>query len=139
MNKNFNDFRFSGLNYSDYSNQYFVIESRISENQDKIVIKVGDNHLHKTQYGYAFILDKTHVVFIKDWQVSFGYWGTEVILSKDYFNVKSWGNWDLFMENEAALNWEYWLNIAVAQNNDTFLDEEGREQNIRCLWRKASL
>lgn len=64
MKKDFNDFRFSGLNYKEKSNKYFTM-NRVSEDENKVVVKVDSVHLFETKYGYALILDNTHVVFSK--------------------------------------------------------------------------
>lgn len=119
---NFNEFRFSGLKMLRESNQYWVF-NRVSDDEEKIMVRVAESHLLKTKYGYALILDETHVVFIKDWQIDFNYFGNEVLLTKQYFNIKEWGNHDEFSDNEEALNWEYWLNAAKAQNEEKHFGE----------------
>lgn len=111
----FNDFRFSGLSCKDQSNKYFTM-NRISDNKNKIVVKTADEHLIETRYGYALILDHTHVVFLKSWQVSDNYFGIEVLLDHKYFNVKEWGEWDDFGEaEEKDMTFEYWLAAAKEQ------------------------
>ena len=110
----FNDFRFGGLNKRRASNQYWTM-NRVSEDESKIVVKVADEHLLETRYGYALILDRNHVVFVKDWQVSKNYFGNEVVLTKEYFNVKEWGTFNDFCENEEVLSWKHWLEIAKNQ------------------------
>lgn len=112
--KSFNDFRFDGLNKRRESNKYWTMD-RVNESEDRIVIRVADEHLLETRYGYALILDRNHVVFVKDWQVSINYFGNEVVLSKDYFNIKEWGTFNDFFENEEALDWKYWLEAAKNQ------------------------
>lgn len=116
MKKNeFNEFRFEGLNYKDYSKKYWTMK-RVSDNNEKIVVKVGDSHLKKTLYGYALILDETHVVFLKEWQVSENYYGNEVLITKNFFNVKEWGQHNAFLgSNEENYNFDNWLKIALEQ------------------------
>lgn len=63
---------------------------RVSEDENKIVVKVADTHLLKTKFGYALILNANNVVFIKDWQVSQNYFGNEVLLTREYFIPKQW-------------------------------------------------
>lgn len=118
----FNDFRFSGLHYISASNKYYTMQ-RVSDDSNKIVVKVADTHLQKTKYGYALILDINHVVFIKDWQVSQNYYGNEVLLTREYFIVKEWGEFSQFGEadNDEELTFDYWLNIAKEQS---FIDDE---------------
>ncbi|MDO4432004.1 MAG: hypothetical protein Q4B80_01680 [Aerococcaceae bacterium] len=111
----FNDFRFAGLDVKEDSNQYLTMK-RVSEDKTKIVVRVGDDHLLKTKYGYALILSETQVVFVKDWQVSINYYGNEVILDKNYWVVKEWGNHEEFVgSDEENLNFEKWLNAAKMQ------------------------
>lgn len=111
----FNDFRFGDLGYYNWSNQYFRINNRVNEAKDKIIVKVDDSNLIQTMWGYAVILDATRVVFVKFWQVSHGCEGTEVMLTKQYFNVKTWGNHDNFGADDEACTWDYWLNVAESQ------------------------
>lgn len=113
----FNDFRFEGFELKRKSNKYFSLTSRVNNNESKIVVNVADEHLLETKYGYALILDKNHVVFVKDWQVSANFYGNEVVLDKKYFNVKEWGNFSNFTEVPENLTWESWLNTAIAQQN----------------------
>lgn len=110
----FNNFRFDGLNARKKSNKYLTMD-RVSENRNKIVVKVADSHLIQTKYGYALILDRTHVVFLKSWQVSENYFGNEVLLTKEYFIVKEWGRFDDFEDEPRNLKFETWLNIANEQ------------------------
>lgn len=121
MKRDFNKFRFAGLGFKEKSNKYFTM-NRISEDANKIVVRVADEHLKKTKYGYALILDNRHVVFIKDWQVNQNYFGNEVILTKEYFLAKEWGNFDEFEESSENLTWEKWLSIANSQSE---VDEFG--------------
>jgi hypothetical protein len=90
----FNKFRFGDFGGTrDLSNNYLEIDKRTSADGNKCIVKVGDNHLIMTKYGYGLVLDKDHVVFLKDWQVSRNNYGNEVILNKQYWNVKKWGDW----------------------------------------------
>lgn len=115
MKKDFNEFRFGGLNYRNYSNKYHTM-NRISDDEKKIVIKVDDDHLIETKYGYAFILDRTHVVFLKEWQVSRNFFGNEILLDENYFQIKTWGNRENFLEEkEVELNFDKYKEIAKEQ------------------------
>lgn len=117
MKKDFNDFRFKGLEYRKASNKYYTM-NRINEEENKIVIKVDDVHLLPTRFGYAFILDRTHVIFLKEWQVDRNFYGNEVLLDKDYFLVKEWGEFENFLEDEKALNYSEYVEIAKEQINN---------------------
>lgn len=123
--KDFNDFRFEGLNWRQQSNKYLTMD-RVSEDETKIVVKVGSSHLIETKYGYALILDHSHVVFLKSWQVSENYYGNEVLLTKKFFNVKEWGEHEDFEEEPKNLKFEEWLETAKEQNEK---DEDGIRSN----------
>lgn len=113
----FNDFRFKGFEMKRKSNKYITATSRVNDDATKIIVRVADEHLLETRYGYALILDRNHVVFVKHWQVSVNFYGNEVVLDKKYFNVKEWGDFKEFTENKDELSWESWLNTAIAQQN----------------------
>jgi hypothetical protein len=51
--------------------------------------------------------------------VSVNWYGNEVLLDKQYFSPKEWGEFDEFDEDEEPLAWDHWLGIAVAQNEKT--------------------
>lgn len=114
--KDFNDFRFSGLNYNSISNNYYSMK-RVNEEENKIVIKVGDAHLIETKFGYALILNYDHVVFLKEWQVDKNYFGNEVILTKEYFIPKKWGEHTEFTDEEENLKFDTWLKVAKEQQD----------------------
>ena len=129
----FNNFRFDGLNPKDISNKYITMD-RVSADRNKIVVKVDSSHLLETKYGYALILDQNHVVFLKSWQVSQNYFGNEVLLNREYWNVKEWGDFsDEFDEEEENYNFDAWLSVAKMQ--DELLNEEGKKAN-RVHWNR---
>ena len=114
----FNEFRFEGLDARKISNKYMTMK-RVSEDKNKIVVKVGDTHILKTKFGYELILNAEYVVFLKDWQVDQNYYGNEVLLNKEFFVLKKWGDFSLeFGYEEDNLNWEEWLNTAIAQSEN---------------------
>ena len=121
----FNDFRFNGLNYKECSNKYFTM-NRVSDDEQKIVVKVSEEHLLETKYGYALILDYNHVVFLKNWQVDHNYFGNEVLLAKEYFVVKEWGEFENFGEEPQNLDWNTWVKAAKDQSA---VDEDGDRIN----------
>ena len=128
--KDFNEFRFGGLNYRKISNNYLTMD-RVSSDQTKIVVRVGSNHLIKTPYGYALVLDSTRVVFLKEWQVSRNYYGNEVLLDKNYFNVKTWGNHELFSVDEESTKFETWLAAAIEQKETEVMWENNKQKEIK--------
>lgn len=114
----FNEFRFEGLKCREVSNKYFTM-NRVSVDEDKIIVKVDDSHIKKTKYGYALILNAEYVLFLKEWQVDQNYYGNEVLLNKEFFIPKKWGDFSLDFEyEEDNLDWNEWLNTAIAQNNE---------------------
>ena len=104
---------------------------RVSADESKIVVKVGESHILKTKFGYALILDYSHVVFLKDWQVSNNYFGVEVLLQKEFFIVKEWGAFEDFGYEPDNLDFNTWLEAAKAQAN--LKDEDGEPLN-RVRW-----
>ena len=121
----FNDYRFFDLNYRDFSTSYFTMD-RINDSSDKIVVKVDSSHLKQTKHGYALLLNHDHVVFLKPWQVSKNYYGNEILLFEKYWNVKTWGSWDI-SNDEDMLNFSFWLSIA----------QEQQEMNYIVKWKKC--
>lgn len=112
---NLKDYWLGGLNANRYSNKYLTMD-RVSEDGNRIVVKVADSHLTETKYGYALILDKNHVVFLKSENVSRNFYGNEVVLNKQYFNVKEYGDFsDKFGEIKSNLSWEDWKKTAQSQ------------------------
>lgn len=116
MAKDFNEYRFAGLDFKSASNKYWTMK-RVNADESKIVVRVDKSMLQPTRYGYALILDDKHVVFIKDWQVNINYFGYEVLLTKEYFNVKEWGTWESFGDEPQNLEWAEWLRVAKLQQD----------------------
>ena len=110
----FNDFRFEGLGPHQVSNKYLTM-NRTNDSNSRLVIKVASSNIKKTKYGYLLILNKTHVVFLKDWQVSDNYFGVEVLLDKKHFNVKEFGNWEDFEDDDTYLIFDNWVKVATEQ------------------------
>jgi hypothetical protein len=116
--KNFRtDVQFKGFEIKEQSNKYFTTTSRVTEDKERIIVNIDEEHLIKTKFGYALILDNKNVVFVKEWQVEIAGLGCEVILDKNYFNVKKWGNHEEFDNDVEALEFEYWLKIVEEQKN----------------------
>lgn len=133
METSFNDFRFAGFDYYDYSNKYLKVRERVSADNKKVIVKVAENHLIETKYGYALILDNSRVVFLKPWQVNINFYGNEVLLNEDYFNVKEWGTWNDFGKNDENCSFAEWLKTAKEQEAE--LDEDGFKVNA-VYWAK---
>lgn len=111
----FDQFRFEGLNARSISNNYYQMD-RVDPSGDRIIVRVGDDHVFVTQYGHGLRLDDSHVVWLKDWQVDQNWYGTEVLLNKAYFNPKESKSRDMqFGEIPKNLTWNNWLSAAKAQ------------------------
>lgn len=121
MTKNFRNFLIDGLELKTISNNYSVFTKTVSDDKNKIVVRVSDEHLLETKYGYALILDEETVVFLKEWQVERNYFNNVVILSRQYFNPKKWGTHSDFIGiNEESHNFDSWLNVASEQKEIKF-------------------
>lgn len=122
----FNAFRFEGLDYRKVSNKYITMK-RVNVEETKCVVKIAPEHLIKTKFGWALILDRTHVIFIKDWQVSVSnYYGIEVLLDKEHFIIKNWGVYEEFADNDEFLKFKNWVEVAKTQDE---LNSDGWQIN----------
>ena len=130
MKNDFNDFRFEDFGYEVKSNKYFKILKRVSDNEEKCIVKVEPTNLIKTKYGYALILDRTRVQFLKNWQVNDNYYGCFMLLIKNYWNPKTWGERDNFVEEEKYLDFDEWIKVAKEQENAAY-DDEGDKIYVR--------
>lgn len=111
----FNKFRFEGLDARCYSNKYMTMK-RVSDDESKIVVKVADEQVFETQYGFGLIINRTHVVWLKSWQVSVNWYGTEILLNKDYFKpTESKREFENYLYDPENESWETWLNVAKDQ------------------------
>lgn len=126
MKNEFNDFRFAGLNYKEASNKYLTMK-RVSDDENKIVVKVAGSNIVKTKFGYALILNYNHVVFLKNWQVDQNFFGIEVLLDREHFLVKKFGEFEDFDDDNQYLSFDEWVKVAKEQDNLT--DEDGFKIN----------
>lgn len=95
---------------------------RVAFDESKIVLRVPDERLIKTKYGYAFILNYHYAVFLKEWQVNKNNFGIEVVLNKDYFLPKTFGCHPQFSGCFDNLKWENWVSLAKEQSEE---DKDG--------------
>lgn len=110
----FNDFRFKGMKWIDASNKYILVE-RISEDEKKVIVRVADNQIFRTKYGFALIIDHNHVVFLKEWQVDNQIQFYNILLNEEYFNVKEFGEHEDFGDSDGLDNFKKWVDIAKSQ------------------------
>ena len=114
MSDKFNDFRFYDLDYYEVSTKYFTM-NRINEDETKLVVNVADSHLFSTKFGWGLVLDRLHVLYLKEWQVDRNFFGNEVLLNKAFFKPRQGWEQEGFGDNPDALTWEYWLGVAKVQ------------------------
>lgn len=114
--KNFNAWRFDGIKMRNRSNKYLEGDQRVSLDGNKIIVNINSDQVKPTMYGYMLILDKEHIMWLKDWQVSDTSYGTEVILNKQYFNPKvSKYTHEDYADEPSNLKWETWKKAAEEQ------------------------
>lgn len=92
MTKFTRDFLLGGLNPREISAKYSTCD-RVSDNEEKIVVRVADTNLFDSRYGYGLILGRTKFIWLKRWQVLAPNWFTpkgkrDVVLTKEYFKVQ---------------------------------------------------
>lgn len=107
--------------------------NRVSEDGNKVVVRVDESHIRSTKYGNVQLqLDKQHAVYLKQWQVEphtdpyKGQNGFEVVLDKKYFTPKQtrYANKD-FPSDESRLSFGHWRKVAEKQ------DRSGNTVSIR--------
>lgn len=107
--------------------------NRVSEDGDKIVVRVDESHIKATRYGNVQLqLDKQHAVYLKQWQVEShtepykGASGFEVVLDKKFFTPKETKYADNnFLSDKSRLSFSHWRKVAEAQ------DRSGNTVSIR--------
>ena len=115
MSRDFNKFRFEGLDYKTSGKSHWSMK-RISDDESKIIVDVAPEQIFGTKYGFGLILDRTHVCFIKDWNVLSGMYGhVLVILSKQYFKAKEFGEHDGYADDCYNCTWDAWRLAAKRQ------------------------
>lgn len=127
--QNFNDFRFKGFNYEDHSNKYWKFSSQVNADESKVLIRIDDSNVF-SYYGdngwkvYVLKLDRNHCVFMKHWQYFDGFYGTYILIDKNYYHVVDAKEPFEDMAEEGSMNtWEEVLALAKAQ------DKSNKENN----------
>lgn len=132
----FNEFRFKGLDWYKQSmskSSSYLRMNRVSEDGDKVVVRVADSHIKPTRYGDVQLqLDRQHAVYLKHWQVEShtdpysGANGYEVVLDRKYFKPKEtrYANKD-FSSDKSRLSFDHWRKVAESQ------DRSGNTVSIR--------
>lgn len=101
------DYKFKGFapeQFRKNSNRFTEFRgSQVSTDGENVVVLVGADHVFPTKYGYGVIVDASHVVWVKSWQV----WGLNraknayaINFSKAFYSVKEYGDFsDNFSDN----------------------------------------
>lgn len=102
-------------------NKYFSME-RTSSDESQCIVTVSENRLRRSKFDtYMLILDQTHVLFLKKWAVCFTPKGPNVFLDSNFWNVKEFGNFEKYGDDEEMLNFETWYHIALNQTDKQVL------------------
>lgn len=88
----FNDYRFKGFKYQDQSHKYWDFKQQVNDDESKALIRISPDNVfgymgYKGWTNYVLKLDRDHCMFLKNWQYFEGYYGTYVLLDKNYFKV----------------------------------------------------
>lgn len=129
----FDNFRFSGLNYSMINAKTFTMD-RVSADENKIVVRVSKNSVRfiKSKKRYKMMLNQTHCLYFKPWQVSILGDYAEILMNRNYFHpakVVS-GN----CGGSGILQWSYWVDLAKTQSCVSYYN--GELKDYRVLWRR---
>ena len=92
---------FGSEQIKELSNKYnHFIGSHVSRDGNNAVLNIGSEHVFPTKFGYGVIVDRSHTVFVKPWQV----WGRNrdnggyvINFNKQYYNVKNGGITKIFL------------------------------------------
>ena len=93
------DYKFKGFGEEQFrklSNKYTeFIGKQVSDDKENAVVLISAEHVFTTRYGYGVIVDSSHVVWVKSWQV----WGINrtntayaINFSREFYNVKEYGD-----------------------------------------------
>lgn len=128
--QSFNDFRFKNFEYIDHSHKYWDFKHQVNSDASKAIVRVDDSNIF-SYYGdngwkvYVLKLDRNHCVFLKHWQYFQGYYGTYILLDKDYYHiVDAKEPFDNMAEEGSMMNWEEVLDLAASQEKNMKNNEE---------------
>ena len=113
----FNEFRFGGLNFETLEDKSLTMD-RVSEDESRVVIRMHEDHLFVSKFGFGLYLDTTNGVWLKKWQASVNKDKTEVMLSKDFFKVTQFPVDDDLTENGEIKTWDDVLALARKQQDE---------------------
>lgn len=90
--KDFNNYRFNKFDFHEYSHKYWEFKSQINSDESKVLIRINPENVfsytgYKGWTNYVLKLDRTHCMFLKNWQYFEGYYGVYAVLDKNYFRV----------------------------------------------------
>lgn len=93
--KSFDEYRFKGFHYKDYTPKYWVFTKQVNDTKDKVLVRVSANHVfsyqdHDDKTNYVLKLDQTHCAFFKPWEYFKGLYGNYLLIDKKrYRAIKS--------------------------------------------------
>ena len=120
------NYKFKGFQEEQFrklSNKYTeFIGKQVSDDKENAVVLISAEHVFTTRYGYGVIVDSSHVVWVKSWQV----WGINLTntayainFSREFYNVKEYGdfseNFSDDLENSMLGDFEKVVKIAIEQ------------------------
>lgn len=115
MSRDFNQFRFAGLDYKTADKNHWTMR-RFAEDGSKCVVKVAPEQIFETKYGHGLILDRGHVAYLRDWSILAGEFGSVlVLLDRDHFVAKRFGSRAEYAEDLENCKYEAWLEAARQQ------------------------
>ena len=107
------NYRFKGFGSEQIqknSNKYLELKgSHVSKDGNNAIVNISENHVFSTKYGHGVVVDASHTVFIKDWQIlgrNRTNNGVVINFNRDYYKVKEWGDHSEKFSNDSktALN-----------------------------------
>ena len=135
FDKNYKFKGFAEEQFRKISNKYTDFTgNQVSEDGNNAVILISDEHVFNTRYGYGVIVDASHVVWVKPWQV----WGINrtntayaINFARDFYTVKEYGdfsgNFCNDLENSMLGDFDKVVKIANEQA-ELRSTSEGREK-----------
>lgn len=70
------------------ADEVYFFNNRISKDKKEVILKISEDKVFETKYGFGIYLANNKVIFINNWQLSINFTGeTEVYLKKEYFKT----------------------------------------------------
>lgn len=117
---------FYGFRYYDYSAKYWKFDYQINYKQTEVLLQVNPEHIityrnRHHRLAYVLKLDQTHCVFLSHWQYWPGFYGTYVLLTKQYYHAAlSTKPYFDMPETSDLLTWDAVLQKAKSQQDSHY-------------------